>query len=111
MDQGAERVKKAIYISGGITGVPNFEEAFAKEEARLVDEGWIVINPCHAFAGQDDVSYDRFMRLHIASILQVDAVVMLDGWEQSRGARFEKLMADMIGIPVYIRRVGRLELL
>ena len=40
---------RRVYISGGITDVPNFEENFQKAEDELRAAGYAVINPARMY--------------------------------------------------------------
>ena len=95
-------MRKVAYVSGPVTGVENYREAFDQVCAEYREAGYLVINPCDAFgsAPPDPGDYEKFMRFHVASILTADLMVMLPGWEHSRGACFEKALADMIGLAV-----------
>lgn len=91
-----------IYLSGPITGVENYEEMFAVAEQGLRGAGHVVINPCNAFRGQPGITYEQYMRFHVASMLTADGIYMMPGWEKSRGARFELSLAQMIGLEVFM---------
>lgn len=41
--------------------------------------------------------YADFMREDVRAILDCDAVMMLEGWQESKGATFERLVAQMTG--------------
>lgn len=90
-----------VYVSGPITGVPKFQEAFLEAVMELREEGHTVIDPCDAFGGRTDLPYETYMRFHIHSLLTVDAIYMLPGWKKSRGATFEHQMAEMLNLSVY----------
>ena len=73
-----------IYLSGPITGVKNYEKNFAEAEAELERQGHVVLNPAMLPSGLGDC--DKYMQLCLPMIDVADAVVMLDGWKNSREA-------------------------
>lgn len=42
-----------------------------------------------------------FMRADLQALLGCDEILMLDGWQASRGANVEKTVAEAIGLPVH----------
>ena len=80
-----------VYISGGITDVPDFKERFKKAERHLRGLGFNVINPAGL---QDNVTIGDFthydyMNFCIGLLELSDCVYFLDNWEQSDGAKTE----------------------
>jgi hypothetical protein len=92
------------YIAGPITGMPNFNiEGFRAAARELVRAGWRAVDPhtLHDVAPgvhPDEVYYRRDL---IAMLDRCDAVVVLPGWEESRGAQTEVHVAVRCGMPVY----------
>ena len=88
-----------IYISGPISGLPDGNRpAFAEMATTLRSKGWEVVNPHDLFAADVEESWEGYMRKDLAALLTCTHLVMLPGWEQSRGAQLEKLVADAVGI-------------
>lgn len=77
---------KVVYISGPITGVPRYWEAFDKARDSLTAAGFIVLNPA---ALPDGMTNEQYMRINFSMIDVADAVLLLDRWEMSRGASLE----------------------
>ena len=96
-----------IYIAGPMSGLPDLNyPAFHAKAAELRALGHHVENPaenkpphCKSWLG--------YMRLAVAQLVTCDAVVLLPGWEKSRGARIERQLADGMGLQVF----GHLDLL
>lgn len=92
---------KRIYISGPMTGMPNHNfPAFHAEAARLRDLGYEVTNPADINPEPDNASWHECLRNDLAALLGCDAVALLDGWENSMGAKFEVDVALRLGMEV-----------
>lgn len=92
--------KPKAYISGPMTGLPDFNfPAFHAAEAKLKACGWEPLNPAREFGGAQDLPRQLYMRRDIELVLKADILVMIPGWEHSRGAAFEVMVAENIGIP------------
>jgi hypothetical protein len=91
---------KRIYIAGPMTGKPDLNfPLFHREAARLRAEGWHVENPaelCKDIAGQ----WNACMRRDLAALLKCEAILMLPGWEWSRGASLEHYIAQRLEMRV-----------
>lgn len=90
-----------IYLSGAMSNRPNFGydvfNAVTNVWRRL---GHDIINPAENFGGDQTRSYAEYMREDIRLLLTADAIAMLPGWEESKGAKFEFHTAQMLGLPV-----------
>lgn len=78
--------RHVIYISGPITGVPRYREMFEAAAKELTAEGFIPLNPAVLPEG---LTEQQYMRIDIAMLDASDAVLLLDGWERSRGSSLE----------------------
>lgn len=91
-----------VYISGPMTGLPEFNFPAFNEAARFLrGVGHTVINPAENFGGDTTLSWTDYIRKDIADILTVEGVAVLPGWEESRGARLEVSIARALGLPVF----------
>ena len=83
-----------IYIAGPMAGLPlyNFPAFFAAEEV-LRSKGWEPINPArfNAVFGTEPTGrlLDAVCESERAAIPHLDAIYLLKGWENSKGARRE----------------------
>ena len=89
-----------IYISGPMSDLPEFNyPAFNALAAELRAAGHHVENPAEATPPNCN-SWLGYMRLAVAQLATCDTVVMLKGWEQSRGAQVEYQLAVGMGLQI-----------
>lgn len=89
-----------IYISGPMTGLPDFNrEAFNTAEDALRMRGYNPINPARNGLPENS-TYEEHMRADLRMLLEADAVTVLPGWEQSKGAQLETRLATFLGMPI-----------
>lgn len=84
-----------IYISGPITG-HDTKEVFRNFEAAEKDlqrQGHRTINPLDNYIPEIPRDWVDYMVLDIAQLMRCEAIYMLTGWENSRGARIEHNIA------------------
>lgn len=107
-----------IYLSGPMTGLPEFNyPAFRKAAAALREAGHFVHNPAEFdHDGPLDGRIEEFpIREAMAEFCEfickeADAVVLLDGWESSDGAQVEAMLAKRIGVELIPWRAVRRKL-
>jgi len=111
---------KKIYIAGPMTGYEDFNfTCFDFAEEGLSDLNWNPINPAeidraHGFWPDmvDDnhkfsnIDMGLMLSRDILAISQCEAIFMLIGWEESKGANMEKTFAEIIGIDIYYENDG-----
>lgn len=91
-----------VYIAGPMTGLKDFNyPAFNAAAQRWRDAGFQVFNPAENFDGDTGRDYREYMREDLAMLLKVDAIALLMGWRLSRGARYELLTAQLLGLLIY----------
>ena len=90
---------KRIYLSGPMTGLPGLNfAAFHAMTTNLRAGGHTVTNP--AELNPDGGTWNDCMRRDIAALMDCDTVATLPGWEHSKGARLEVLIAERLGMTV-----------
>lgn len=94
-----------FYLSGPMSGLEDYNRpAFHATAQALREQGHEVINPAELL-GEDDenMTWPAFLARDLRIILTdegLDALVMLTGWRQSKGARLEAFTATTVEIPL-----------
>jgi hypothetical protein len=98
---------KRVYLSGPMTGQPDLNfPLFNKAAAALRAKGMEVVNPAE-MCTDEPTSWEKFMREDIKALCDCDAIVLLPGWECSKGAHLELHIAHRVGLEVtYLERLA-----
>lgn len=93
-----------VYIAGPMTSIPDFNfPAFRTAEHELeqmgVGEVWHTAEKAPP-APEDARPWEDYLRDALRLMLGCDAVVVLPGWRESKGARLEVHVALELGMPV-----------
>ena len=89
---------RKLYISGPMTGLPNYNELeFYRAQELLADFGFMPINPHLGLSPYWD--YEDYFRRSLMLLLMADGVALLDGWENSKGAQTEVAVAGSLRLP------------
>lgn len=95
-----EQRKKTFYIAGPMTGIENYNfDNFNRVSDVLRQQGWEVLNPADAGI-VEGATWEDYMAYCLTQIGQCGAMYMLKGWEMSRGACLEQLIADRLGMKI-----------
>lgn len=106
---------RSAYVAGPMTRYPQFNfPAFDSAAANLRADGWHVISPaeldradgfdeteCTGYEVLTDAQRHRFARNDIGALLEVGAIVLLPGWQESTGATNEAKVASWLGLDAY----------
>lgn len=97
--------KSKVYISGPMTGYPKFNAvAFAKAARSLRKRGHKVVSPPEEDKKLDldptdkDIFWKACLKRDLKDLLDCDAVHTLEGWERSKGATLEIMVAKELGL-------------
>lgn len=91
-----------IYLAGPMTGLPEYNfPAFHAAAAKLRAAGHFVFNPAENANGDTSLPRAVYMRQDIQAILDTEAIVVLPGWTQSRGASLEVRIGRELEHPVF----------
>ena len=90
-----------IYLSGPISGKPDFKEAFQAAEDLLKKHysplNVIVLNPAKLPQG---LRYSDYMSIDMAMLQVCDTIALLAGWEESEGSTAEHAYARAINMSI-----------
>jgi hypothetical protein len=78
--------------------------AFHRMAELLRKDGHEPVNPAEHFEGDQTRPYRDYMRRDLGRLVtDVDAIVLLDGWEASPGAYLEYLVAVATELRIYVQ--------
>lgn len=90
-----------IYVSGPMSGftTKEYTKAFGDAAKRLRKGGHTVVNPAELDKkGPPLTSWADYLRRDIKVLVDCDAIRLLDGWENSEGAKLEAHIAEKLGL-------------
>lgn len=95
--------KTSVYIAGPMSTIPKFN--FPAFQAAAVELRAMGLGVRHTAKGNPPtpakaLPWDHYLRDALRVMLDADAVVVLPGWRESKGARLEVHVALELGMPV-----------
>lgn len=92
-------MKKKVYISGPITGIPydKCRKAFSEVQQRLEAMGYETVNPLENGLPAE-AAYEEHMKADIAMLLRCDCIYAMKGWTGSNGCMTELAVCKATGI-------------
>ncbi len=95
-------VPQRLYVAGPMSGISEHNYPQFREIAKLLrDQGYEVFNPAENNDGGVSQGRAFYMRIDIPALMASEAVVVLPGWQESRGANLEVWVAIDLDMPVY----------
>ena len=89
-----------VYISGGITNVPDYRIRFAEAKTLLLSRGYDVVNPATVCESLVGFTHEEYMKVCMALLSCCDIIYMLHGWDTSIGAKAELEWAMFHGLGI-----------
>jgi|GEM_PF-1418807 len=91
---------KRVYLSGPMSGYPDHNfPAFNEQAAKLRAAGYEVINPAD-LNPDTSMTWEECLRVDIRELCSCDAIALMPGWENSKGANLELHIAHRLGLEV-----------
>ena len=86
-----ENNKKRVFISGPISNDPDFMNHFEEAQKTLEAYGYRVVNPAkiNSVNSEELFTYEEYLKIDIMYLSMCDYIYMLDGWQNSNGAKNE----------------------
>jgi hypothetical protein len=95
--------KIKVYIAGPISGMPDYNrQAFADMADKLRRSGFDAVNPhetCSGIVADNDKDlWAKCMKADIKQLMDCDYIMLLPGWNKSKGCRIEIALCKELGI-------------
>jgi hypothetical protein len=89
-----------LYIAGPMSGYPenNYPAFFAAEQKLRAIGFYRILNPARSIVSRNG-TWEAFMRSGLRMVLDSTALVLLPGYEASKGATWELDTAQRLGLP------------
>ena len=102
-----------IYLSGKITGLDKevYTRQFERAENFYKTSGFDVINPVkigeEILKQNPSATWEDFMQKDLEALKTCTHIALLEGWEESKGAKMEKAEAEKLGLEImYLKFYG-----
>ena len=95
-----------IYLSGKITGLDKevYSRQFERAENFYKTSGFDVVNPVkigeEVLKNNPKAKWQDFMQEDLKALRTCTHIALLEGWEESKGAKMEKAEAEKLGLEI-----------
>lgn len=90
------------YLAGPMSGKPGFNyAAFDQAAAYFRGRNMEIKSPHEVDNGSTDKPYEWYIRNDLKMLLECDAIILLPGWEASRGASLEEEVAHLTNMYIF----------
>ena len=95
-----------IYLSGKITGLDKevYSRQFERAESFYKTGGFDVVNPVTIgeviLKNNPKAKWEDFIQEDLKALRTYTHIVLLEGWEESKGAKKEKAEAEKLGLEI-----------
>lgn len=99
--EAIEHGMSKLYLSGPMDSVEDFNHPlFHRVAQEFRNANFAVCNPAEFFDGDKTRERKEYMREAFKYVLEADTIVLLPGWENSKGARLEAAMATELDLTI-----------
>ena len=105
--EAVEHGMKKMYLSGPMTGIEKYNhDLFHRVAHEFRTVGFMVCSPAEFFDGDRTKERKEYMREAVKYMLEADTIVLLPGWQESKGARLEAAIATELDLNImeYVER-------
>ena len=98
-----------VYLSGPITGIPDYKKKFKEKQKELWRQGfgWVV-NPAEVNSHMPfGMTHAQYMDMSYAMMSTCDTIILMKGWKASEGCRAEEAYARAHGMEVVYEDMER----
>lgn len=89
-----------LYLAGPMTGLAQYNyPRFAQAAATLRNAGYTVLSPHENDLNPETADRSDYLRHGIGKLIQCTGIVLLEGFENSAGAKLELSLAHSLGMP------------
>ena len=97
------RNRNRVYLAGPMTGISDYNyPAFHCAAAEYRAIGFDVVSPAELHGNDFGKTFDEYMTADIAALATCGRIILLDGWQNSKGAKMELAYALEHGLAVEV---------